>query len=39
MLSGYHGHGLLRRRGELMLEVMPFWLAHYPRQDLEPIRK
>ena len=34
MLSGYRGHGFLRRRGELMLEVMPFWLAHYPRQDL-----
>lgn len=34
MFSGYHGRGFLRRRGELMLEVMPFWLAHYPRQDL-----
>ena len=34
MLSGYHGRGLLRRRGELMLEIIPFWLAHYPRQDL-----
>ena len=34
MLSGYHGHGFLRRRGEIMLEVMPFWLARYPRQDL-----
>ena len=34
MIHGYHGRGLLRRRGELMLEVMPFWLAHYPRQDL-----
>lgn len=34
MMSGFRGHGLLRRRGELMLEVIPFWLAHYPRQDL-----
>ena len=34
MLSSYHGRGLLRRRGEIMLELMPFWLARYPRQDL-----
>jgi len=34
MIHGFHGRGLLRRRGEVMLEVIPFWLAHYPRQDL-----
>ena len=27
-----HGSGMLRGRGEAAIEVIPFWLAHYPLQ-------
>lgn len=29
-----HGEGALRRRIEALVEVMPFWLARYPSQQL-----
>jgi hypothetical protein len=32
MLTAPHGPTLLRGRGEAMAEVIPFWLAYYPRQ-------
>ena len=32
MLTAPHGTSLLRGRGEAMAEVIPFWLAYYPRQ-------
>ncbi len=34
MLSGVHGPSPLRGRAEAMLEIMPFWLARYPKQNL-----
>jgi lipid A 3-O-deacylase len=33
ILTGYHGHNPIRGRGEAMLEIVPFWLADYPRQS------
>lgn len=35
MQSNAHGHGLLRGRGEVAAEVIPFWLAYYPAQVRE----
>ncbi|HUY81834.1 MAG TPA: acyloxyacyl hydrolase [Acidobacteriaceae bacterium] len=32
MVTGIHGPRVLRGRGEAILEVIPFWLANYPRQ-------
>jgi len=32
MLSAPRGSGILRGQGEGIVEVMPFWLAHYPLQ-------
>lgn len=29
-----HGPGILRGRGEAVLELMPFWLADYPKQTI-----
>ena len=34
MLSALHGPGALRGRAETMIEIMPFWLARYPKQNL-----
>jgi len=34
VLSTPRGRGLLRGQGEAVVEVMPFWLAHYPQQKL-----
>ena len=34
MLSAPRGWGLLRGQGEAVVEVMPFWIAHYPSQNL-----
>ncbi len=34
LLSALHGPGPLRGRAEAMFEIMPFWLAHYPKQAL-----
>ncbi len=39
MLSALHGPGALRGRVETMLEVTPFWLARYPKQNLVFIDK
>jgi hypothetical protein len=33
MLSAARGRGFLRGQGEAVVEVMPFWLAHYPLQE------
>jgi hypothetical protein len=33
MLTASHGPGFLRGRGEAVVEVIPFWLAHYPAQE------
>ncbi len=32
MLTALHGNGFLRGRGEAVVEVLPFWLAHHPQQ-------
>lgn len=32
MVTGFHGAGIFRGRGESMVEVIPFWLGDYPRQ-------
>ena len=32
MLTGIHGRGFLRGRGESVIEVTPFWLAYAPKQ-------
>jgi hypothetical protein len=32
ILTAAHGPGLLRGRGEAAIEVIPFWLADYPKQ-------
>jgi lipid A 3-O-deacylase len=32
MLTADRGKGLLRGRGEAVVEVLPFWLAHHPKQ-------
>jgi lipid A 3-O-deacylase len=34
MFTVLHGPGLLRGRAEAAVEVIPFWLAHYPKQTL-----
>jgi hypothetical protein len=34
VLSAPRGPGFLRGEGEAVVEVMPFWLAHYPMQKL-----
>ena len=34
MLAVPHGPGFFRGQGEALVEVMPFWLAYYPRQTL-----
>ena len=34
MLTALHGPGILRGRTEAMLEIMPFWMARYPRQSV-----
>jgi hypothetical protein len=34
VLSAPRGPGFLRGKGEAVLEVMPFWLAHYPQQKI-----
>lgn len=34
MLTALHGPGFLHGRGEAALEVIPFWLAYYPKQEV-----
>jgi len=34
VLSAPRGRGFLRGQGEAVVEVLPFWLAHYPSQNL-----
>jgi hypothetical protein len=34
-LTDPHGPGFLRGRGEAVVEVIPYWLAHYPKQTLK----
>lgn len=34
ILSALHGPGALRGCAETMIEIMPFWLARYPKQNL-----
>jgi lipid A 3-O-deacylase len=34
VLSAPRGRGFLRGQGEAVVEVMPFWLAHYPKQEI-----
>ena len=34
MITLLHGSSFLRGRGEAVVEVIPFWLAHYPKQQL-----
>jgi hypothetical protein len=33
MLTALHGPAFLRGRGEAVVEVIPFWLAYYPKQE------
>lgn len=33
MLTALHGHGPLHGRGEAVVELIPFWLAHAPKQE------
>ena len=33
MLTAVHGPSFLSGRGEIALEVLPFWLAHVPKQQ------
>lgn len=33
MLTATHGPGMLRGRGEAVVEILPFWLANYPKQN------
>ena len=34
MVTAPHGPGILRGRGEALIEIIPFWLADYPKQTL-----
>ena len=34
MVTALHGPGLLRGRGEAAVEIVPFWLANYPKQPI-----
>jgi hypothetical protein len=34
VLTALHGPGVLRGRGEALVEVIPFWLADYPQQTV-----
>jgi hypothetical protein len=34
MLTALHGPSLLHGRGEAVVEVIPFWLAYYPKQEV-----
>jgi lipid A 3-O-deacylase len=33
MLTALHGPAFLRGRGEAVVEVIPYWLAYYPKQE------
>lgn len=33
ILTALHGNGVLHGRGEAVVEVIPFWLAHSPKQE------
>jgi hypothetical protein len=35
MLTAPHGPRFLRGRGESVIEVIPFWLAYYPKQTVK----
>jgi hypothetical protein len=35
MLTAPRGPGFLRGRGETVIEVIPFWLAYYPKQTIK----
>lgn len=34
MVTALHGPGILHGRGEVAFEILPFWLANYPRQTI-----